>query len=632
MDFLPVAGPSITQKEIDYVTDAVTHAWFDQAYSYCRRFETAFAAYCGRRYAVSLPSCTSALHLALAALDIGPGDEVIVPDATWIASAAPITYVGATPVFADIAPDSWCLSTPSVAHCVTSRTRAIIAVDLYGSLPDMRSLSALARRHGIALIEDAAQAISSTYRGRRAGGFGDVSAFSFHGSKTLTTGEGGMLLTDRDDIYKRVSVLRDHGRQPGDTQFWNTEVGFKYKMTDMQAALGLAQLERIEELAARKREIFAWYRQELDGLPCVRLNPDTPHVDNSYYMVTLLLAPEMRLTRDALMAALKERNIGTRPFFHPLSFLPAYNCRPQASEAARRNLCAYAIAPQGINLPSGFNMDQERVRYVCDQIKRCSPSKRRPLFVAHTPAIPILMYHKVGVPIRCKADRFLNVLPDQFALHLRLLARLGYEAVTFAQAVEGLRAGVGLPRRPVCLTFDDAHLCIADYAAPLLAQRGWKATVFVPTACVGDVNAWDRALGKPLAPIMNWKRLRQLQASGWEVGAHTRTHPHLEQLDEERAYAEIAGSKAELEQRMEQAIVTFCYPFGRYNAMTPRLVEAAGFIGACTTHKQWATASHDPLLLPRIGVSRGDVAGFMYRLFARPRFSGETPVRCPAHS
>ena len=369
MDFIPVAGPSITQKEIDYVTDAVTHAWFDRAYSYCKRFETAFATYCGRRYALALPSCTSALHLALAALGIGPGDEVIVPDATWIATAAPITYVGATPVFADIAPKSWCISVPAVERCLTPRTKAIIAVDLYGSLPDMRRLSLLARKHNVALIEDAAQAVGSTYGERRAGGFGDASTFSFHGSKTLTTGEGGMLLTDRDDIYERACILRDHGRQPGDTQFWNTEVGFKYKMTDMQAALGLAQLERIEELLARKREIFAWYEEELGALPCVRLNPDTPHVANSYYMVTLLLAPEMRLTRDEVMAQLKERGIATRPFFHPLSSLPAYVSYATAKDAACRNGCAYAIAPQGINLPSGFNMDPERVHYVCAQIK-----------------------------------------------------------------------------------------------------------------------------------------------------------------------------------------------------------------------------------------------------------------------
>ena len=301
MQLIPVAGPSITDKEIAYVTDAVTNAWFDQAYSYCARFETAFPAYCARRYAVSLPSCTSAIHLALAALGVGPGDEVIVPDTTWIASAAPITYVGATPVFADIAPDTWCLCPASVERCITPRTKAILCVDLYGSMPDMRALQAIARRHNVALIEDAAQAVGSTYRDQRAGSFGDVSVFSFHGSKTLTTGEGGMLLTDDADLIARVRVLRDHGRQPGDTQFWNTHVGFKYKMTDMQAALGLAQLERIEELVRRKREIFGWYQERLGATPCLRLNPDAPCTASSYYMTTVVLAPSLPVSRDAVM-------------------------------------------------------------------------------------------------------------------------------------------------------------------------------------------------------------------------------------------------------------------------------------------------------------------------------------------
>ena len=369
MPLIPVAGPSITDKEIAYVTDAVTNAWFDQANSYCARFETAFAAYCGRRYAVSLPSCTSAVHLALAALNIGPGDEVIVPDATWIASAAPITYVGATPVFADIAPDTWCSSPASVERAVTPRTRAIITVDLYGSMPDMRALQAIADRHGLALIEDAAQAVGSTFRSRRAGSFGDVSVFSFHGSKTLTTGEGGMLLTDRDDIIDRVRRLRDHGRQPGDTQFWNTEVGFKYKMTDMQAALGLAQLERIDELVRRKREIFGWYQERLENTPCLFLNPDAPCVASSYYMTTVVLSPSLPISRDAVMQGLAERGVGCRPFFHPLSGLPAYAHLGQSAEAARRNRCAYTIAPQGINLPSGFNMTPDLVDCVCDHLE-----------------------------------------------------------------------------------------------------------------------------------------------------------------------------------------------------------------------------------------------------------------------
>src|SRR6186997_3303179 len=193
---IPIAGPSITQKEIDYVTEAVKTAWYDGANVFHARFERAFAAHCGRRHAVCLPSCTSGLHLALLALGVGPGDEVIVPDATWIASVAPVCYVGATPVFADIDAQTWCLSSDAFEAAVTPRTKAAIVVDLYGSMPDWSRISEIASRSSITLIEDAAEAIGSLWRDRPAGSFGVMSAFSFHGSKTLTTGEGGMLVLD----------------------------------------------------------------------------------------------------------------------------------------------------------------------------------------------------------------------------------------------------------------------------------------------------------------------------------------------------------------------------------------------------------------------------------------------------
>src|SRR2546423_5498625 len=236
MERIPVAGPSITQKEIDYVTDAVTNAGYGRAHIYHDRFEKAFAEYLGVRHAMTLPSCTSAIHLSLLALGVGPGDEVIVPDATWIASAAPITYVGATPVFADIDEKTWCLSAQSFEECITAKTKAAIPVDLYGNMPDMDAILEVATRNNISVIEDAAEAAGAEYKGKKAGSFGDVGVFSFHGSKTLTTGEGGMLVTDRDDLHRRVVFLRDLGRGPRDKQFWKTEVAFKYKMSSIQAA------------------------------------------------------------------------------------------------------------------------------------------------------------------------------------------------------------------------------------------------------------------------------------------------------------------------------------------------------------------------------------------------------------
>ncbi len=369
MSSIPVAGPSITEKEVDYVAEAVRTAWYDGANAFHDRFERAFAAHCGRRRAVALPSCTAGLHLALMALGIGPGDEVIVPEATWIASVAPVCYVGATPVFADIDARTWCLSPRSFAELITPRTKAAIVVDLYGSMPDWDELSAVAERHGVALIEDAAEAAGSRWRDRPAGSFGVMAAFSFHGSKTLTAGEGGMLLLDDDRLLDRVLRLRDHGRAPGDVMFCNEEVGWKYKMSSMQAALGLAQLERLDELVAGKRRLFGWYREMLDGWNAGTLNPDVPGLDNSYWMSTVVLDSRLEVTKEALVPALKADGIDTRPFFSPLSCIPAFRATGQAKAARARNTIAYSITPFGINLPSALNLSREDVARVCRSLR-----------------------------------------------------------------------------------------------------------------------------------------------------------------------------------------------------------------------------------------------------------------------
>jgi perosamine synthetase len=369
MDRIPVAGPWITEKEIAYVTDAVKTAWYGEANTYQRRFEEAFKTYVSRRHAMALPSATSAIHLALAGLGIGDGDEVIVPDATWIATSAPISYVGATPVFADIEPRSWCISPDALEACITARTRAVILVNLYGGMPDMDAVLAIAERHQLAVVEDAAESVGAEYRRRRAGSFGDASVFSFHGSKTLTTGEGGMLLTDDDALYQRALVLRDHGRAAGTRQFWNQEVAFKYRMSSLQAALGLAQLERIDELVERKRTIFGWYREGLDGAEGVTLNYAGPMVMNAYWMVTAVFDAALGLEKEAVMEALSRRGIDTRPFFYPLSSLPAYVDRPEAKAAAVRNRHAYDVSRRALNLPSALNLTRSQVEYVCVELR-----------------------------------------------------------------------------------------------------------------------------------------------------------------------------------------------------------------------------------------------------------------------
>jgi perosamine synthetase len=369
MERIPVAGPWITDLEVSYVDDAVRNAWYAGANAWHGRFEKAMADLCGRKYAMALPSCTSALHLALAGLGVGPGDEVVVTDVTWIATAAPIDYVGATAVFADIDRDSWCLSTESLEACLTPRTKAVIVVDLYGSMPDMRAIQDVCDRHPVPLIEDAAEAIGSTYRGRQAGSFGIAGTFSFHGSKTITTGEGGMLLTDDDALYARCGFLRDHGRTPGDRMFFNAEVAFKYKMSSLQAALGTAQVERLGEIVEKKRTLFSWYKERLGGLDGVTLNPEQPGIVSQFWMITALVDPAFAIGKAALMDALSAKGIDTRPFFHPLSSLPAYKGRPEAEVARRRNLNAYAIAPWGINLPSALSLSEDQVDYVCESFR-----------------------------------------------------------------------------------------------------------------------------------------------------------------------------------------------------------------------------------------------------------------------
>lgn len=365
---IPVAGPWITEREIEAVAAAARDAWYERAHEFNFAFEQEFALYVGRKHAVALPSCTAGLHLALAALGVGEGDEVIIPDATWIATSAPVSYVGARPVFCDIDESTWCLDAKAFERSISARTRAVIPVDLYGGVPNYDAILEIAKTHGIHVIEDAAEAVGSRYSGRNAGTFGAASVFSFHGSKTLTTGEGGMIVTDDDDLVQRIYFLRDHGRPPFDREFFNTEVAFKYRMSSVQAALGLAQLRRVDELVAKKRSIFGWYSSRLGHEDGIALNAEPPGTTNSYWMSTVVLDPRLGVTAKQLRAALDERGIDTRPFFHPLSSLPAY--ASTAALASTSNPIAYRIAPYGVNLPSALSLTEEDVDLVCTAVKQ----------------------------------------------------------------------------------------------------------------------------------------------------------------------------------------------------------------------------------------------------------------------
>jgi perosamine synthetase len=353
--------PSITDLEVSYATDAAANGWGDQCYAYIDRFEELFKEHLGVNYVIATSSCTGALHMGMAALGIGPGDEVIMADTNWIATASPIVHLGAKPVFVDILPDSWCIDPDKAEAAITPKTKAIVAVHLYGNLCDMDRLLALGEKYGIPVIEDAAEAIGSVYQGKRAGSLGAFGVFSFHGTKTLTTGEGGMFVTNNADLFKRVLTLSNHGRSRRQTkQFWPDMVGFKYKMSNIQAAIGCAQMERIDSLTQRKREIFATYRGKLADLIGVAMNPEPEGTINGAWMPTVVFSPETGITREKLQSAFVEENIDARVFFWPLSSLDMFESRQQ-------NLNAWSIPQRAINLPSYHEIsavDIERVTKV----------------------------------------------------------------------------------------------------------------------------------------------------------------------------------------------------------------------------------------------------------------------------
>lgn len=358
--------PSITELEIEYATDAVRNGWGDRCYEYIVRFEEAFKKHLGVKYAIATSSCTGALHMGMSALGIGPGDEVIMADTNWIASAAPIVHLGAKPVFVDIDADSWCLDPDQVEAAITPNTKAILAVHIYGNLCDMGRLLAIGARHSIPVIEDAAEAIGSQYHGKRAGSMGAFGSFSFHGTKTMTTGEGGMFVTNDAALYETVLTLSNHGRARGQTkQFWPDMVGFKYKISNVQAAIGCAQVERIDELIARKRDIFADYRDAFSGIPGISLNPEPVGTVNGAWMPTVVFAPELAVSREMLTRAFAAENIDARVFFYPLSSLPMFAPKIE-------NTHAWSIPERAINLPSYHEMGTREMARIESVIRACS--------------------------------------------------------------------------------------------------------------------------------------------------------------------------------------------------------------------------------------------------------------------
>ena len=360
--------PSITDLEIRYASDAAANGWGERCYDYIHRFEAAFREHLGIEHAIATSSCTGAMHMGLAALGIGRDDEVILGDINWIASAAPITYLGARPVLVDVLPDTWCLDPARVEQAITPHTKAIIAVHLYGNLCDMAALLDIGARHGIPVVEDAAEAIGSIYRGRRAGSMGAFGTFSFHGTKMVTTGEGGMFVTQDKALFERVLTLSNHGRRREQTlQFWPDEIGFKYKMSNIQAAIGCAQLERVEELIAGKNRVFTAYQEALDGLP-LRMNPEPAGTVNGYWMPTIVVDEGAGFDREALIQAFKRHKIDGRVFFWPLSMTPPF--------VAVENPVAYGLHSHAVNLPSYHDLAPHEIAAVADLVFETLGKKR----------------------------------------------------------------------------------------------------------------------------------------------------------------------------------------------------------------------------------------------------------------
>ncbi len=354
--------PSITELETSYAADAAANGWGARCYDYIIRFEKEFSAYLGTSHAIATSSCTGAMHMGLAALGIGAGDEVILADTNWIATVAPIKHLGAEPVFVDVLPDTWCIDPAEVERQITPRTRAIIATHIYGNLCDMDALLDISRRTGIPVIEDAAEAIGSVWHGRRAGSMGIFGTFSFHGTKTLTTGEGGMFVTSDTDLHEKVLTLSNHGRARSQKkQFWPDAIGFKYKMSNIQAAIGCAQLERIEELVSRKREILAAYMVRLSTLNGISMNPEYTGTINGAWMPTAVFHPATGITREVLQQAFEAADIDARVFFHPLSSLSMFGKKPA-------NINAWSIPERAINLPSYHDMSEADIDRVAETL------------------------------------------------------------------------------------------------------------------------------------------------------------------------------------------------------------------------------------------------------------------------
>ena len=356
-------------NEREYVLDCLESSWVSSTGAYISRFEQAFAEFCGVQHAVTCTSGTTALHLALLALDVGPGAEVIVPTLTFAATANAVRHCGATTVLVDCDPDTWTIDPEAVAASIGPRTTGIIAVHLFGHPANMGEIQEIADRRGLFVLEDAAQAHGAEYRGRRAGSLGRLGTFSFFGNKIITTGEGGMVTTNEADLAARMRLLKSHGMDPS-RRYWFPVIGYNYRMTNVAAAIGLAQLERIDWHLGRRHEVVGWYRERLQHLSGITWQTEKEWARHVWWMFTVVLDDRLPVERDEVMAQLAAAGIDTRPMAYPLHQLPPY----QASSQDRRFPVADRLARRGISLPTSARMTRESVNRVCDRLEEAIAS------------------------------------------------------------------------------------------------------------------------------------------------------------------------------------------------------------------------------------------------------------------
>jgi len=357
-EFIPVSAPALVGNEKAYVMDCLETSWISSNGKYIELFETAFAGFSGTRHALSCCNGTVALHLALLALGVQPGDEVLVPTLTYVATANAVAYCGARPVLIDSEAESWNMDPERLEEAITARTRGIVVVHLYGHPADMDAILDVARRHGLFVVEDAAEAHGACYKGRQVGAFGDIATFSFYGNKIISTGEGGMVCTNDDALAQRVRLYKGQGQDPA-RRFWFPQVGYNYRMTNIEAAIGLAQLEQVDWHIARRRIVAGWYRQRLQGWPGIVFSPEKADVQNVYWLSSVLLPPEV--DRDAVMQRMLASGVETRPFFYPMHVMPVYR-QERAYPVAER------LARCGINLPSYALLQEEQVATVVEAL------------------------------------------------------------------------------------------------------------------------------------------------------------------------------------------------------------------------------------------------------------------------